>query len=173
MWRLRLFFERTGWKPILIAAAVLLALAAAAVAFAFLRGGDETTAPDLSTVAPEESTNLYYLRAVAPETRPRLDSGRLGIVVLERPGPRRSHYAWTATSLEVGAEAAIYAGLDGEAVALAPPLRFSIRPRALRVRIRARHPGASPSAQLTSLDPRQITKSGRRPVTRAPRKLAP
>ena len=71
MWRLRLFFERIGWKPVLIAAAVLLALVAAAVAFVVLRGGDEKAAPDLSTVAPEESTNLYYLRAVAPETRVR------------------------------------------------------------------------------------------------------
>ena len=69
IWRLRLFFERIGWKPFVIAAGVLLALVAAAVAFAVLRGGHETTAPDLSTVAPEESTNLYYLRAVAPETR--------------------------------------------------------------------------------------------------------
>ena len=36
-------------------------------------------------------------------------------------------------------------------------------------------PGASPRppAQFTSLDPRQITKPGRRPVTHAPRKLAP
>ena len=30
-----------------------------------------------------------------------------------------------------------------------------------------------PPAQFTSLDPRQITKPGRRPVTHAPRKLAP
>jgi hypothetical protein len=71
MWRLRLFFERIGWKPVAITAAVLLALVAAAVAFAVLRGGDEASAPDPATVAPEESTNLYYLRAVAPETRVR------------------------------------------------------------------------------------------------------
>jgi len=69
MWRLRLFFEGIGWKPVAIGAAVLAALVAAAVALAVLRGGDETSAPDLATVAPEESTNLYYLRAVAPETR--------------------------------------------------------------------------------------------------------
>ena len=69
MWRLRLFFERIGWKPVLIGAAVLVALVAAAIALAVLRGEDEQTAPDLSTVAPEESTNLYYLRAVAPKTR--------------------------------------------------------------------------------------------------------
>jgi hypothetical protein len=71
MWRLRLFFERIGWKPVAIAAAVLLALVAAAVAFAVLRGGDETSTPDPATAVPEQSTNLYYLRAVAPETRVR------------------------------------------------------------------------------------------------------
>ena len=69
MWRLRLFFEGIGWKPVAIAAAVLMALVAAAVAFAVLRGGDEASAPDIETSAPEETTNLYYLRAVAPETR--------------------------------------------------------------------------------------------------------
>lgn len=69
MWRLRLFFERIGWKPVAIAAAVLTALVAAAVAFAVLRGGDETSGPATETSAPEQTTNLYYLRAVAPETR--------------------------------------------------------------------------------------------------------
>lgn len=69
MWRLRLFFERIGWKPVAIVAAVILALAAAAVAFAVLRGEDETSGPAAETSAPEETTNLYYLRAVAPKTR--------------------------------------------------------------------------------------------------------
>jgi hypothetical protein len=71
MWRLRLFFEKIGWKPVAIAAAVLLALVAAAVAFAVLRGGDDASATTTETSAPEESTNLYYLRAVAPQTRVR------------------------------------------------------------------------------------------------------
>lgn len=38
------------------------------------------------------------------------------------------------------------AGIDGEAAVLDPPVRFSIRPAVLRVRIAAAHPGASPSA---------------------------
>jgi len=42
----------------------------------------------------------------------------------------------------------VHAGVDGEAVDLSPPLRFAIRPAALRVRICSRHPGASPSALL-------------------------
>lgn len=102
------------------------------------------------------SNNPYAVeRTVARETRPRLDSGRLGIVVLDRPAPRRTDRAWVATSLEVAAEDATHAGRDGEAVTLVPPLRFAIRPLALRVRISARHPGASPSAQVASLDPRR------------------
>jgi hypothetical protein len=36
-------------------------------------------------------------------------------------------------------------------VDLSPPLRFAIRPAALRVRISSRHPGASPSARLGGL----------------------
>jgi hypothetical protein len=38
------------------------------------------------------------------------------------------------------------AGIDGEAMLLDSPVRFRIRPGALRVRIAAHHPGASPSA---------------------------
>lgn len=38
------------------------------------------------------------------------------------------------------------AGIDGEATVLTAPLRFRIRPAALRVRIAPGHPGASPSA---------------------------
>jgi hypothetical protein len=53
----------------------------------------------------------------------------------------------------------VHAGRDGEAVTLVPPLRFAIRPRALRVRISSSHPGASPSAQLSSLDPRRHDRS--------------
>jgi diacylglycerol kinase family enzyme len=120
------------------------------------------------------SNNPYAVgRTVAVETRPRLDTGRLGVVVLQRPGRGPAGYAWTATAVEVGGSTAVGAGIDGEAVALGSPLRFSIRPHALRVRICARHPGVSPSAQLTSLDPRRITKSGRRPVTQSHRKLTP
>ena len=40
------------------------------------------------------------------------------------------------------------AGIDGEAVVLDAPLRFTTRPDALSVRIARQHPGASPSASL-------------------------
>ena len=96
------------------------------------------------------SNNPYALdRPVASGTRPRLDSGRLGVVVIDAPGtgplPGR---AWKATSTSVDGPAAVHAGVDGEAVDLSTPLDFEIFPAALRVRISARHPGASPSGVL-------------------------
>jgi diacylglycerol kinase family enzyme len=85
------------------------------------------------------SNNPYALdRPFLAGRRLALDGGRLGIVVLERPRagepPGRS---WTAASVEVTAPAAVAAGIDGEAVELHPPLRFAVRPAALRVRVAA------------------------------------
>jgi diacylglycerol kinase family enzyme len=72
-------------------------------------------------------------------TRPALDGGTLGVVVLDSPNLGQSPgRAWTTTRLEVTAPAPIHAGIDGEAAELAPPLEFAIRPAALRVRISAR-----------------------------------
>ena len=99
------------------------------------------------------SNNPYALdRPVVTGTRPALDTGQLGIVALDAPGgsPHAPGRAWTAPRLEVNAPAAVHAGVDGEAVDLSPPLRFAIRPGALRVRISSRHPGASPSARPAS-----------------------
>jgi diacylglycerol kinase family enzyme len=98
------------------------------------------------------SNNPYSLDpARAAGTRPTLDSGELGIVVLDTPragqGPGRT---WTATRLEVSAPAPVHAGIDGEAVELPAPLEFVIGPRALRVRIARRHLGLSPSGRLAS-----------------------
>jgi diacylglycerol kinase family enzyme len=97
------------------------------------------------------SNNPYALdRPVAPGTRPRLDGGELGIVVLDRPRPRADPPArvWSATHVAVDATAPVHAGVDGEAVELDAPLSFAIRPGALRVRISSRHPGVSPSGRL-------------------------
>jgi diacylglycerol kinase family enzyme len=97
------------------------------------------------------SNNPYALdRPVAPGTRPRLDGGKLGIVVLDRPRPRVDPPArvWSATHLAVDATAHVHAGVDGEAVEMDAPLAFVIRPGALRVRICSRHPGVSPSGRL-------------------------
>jgi diacylglycerol kinase family enzyme len=97
------------------------------------------------------SNNPYALdRPVAPGTRPRLDGGELGIVVLDRPRPRADPPArvWSATHLAVDATGPVHAGVDGEAVELDAQLSFVARPGALRVRISSRHPGVSPSGLL-------------------------
>jgi diacylglycerol kinase family enzyme len=96
------------------------------------------------------SNNAYALdQPLARGSRPRLDTGQLGIVILDRPGAERPQvFAWSAPSLEIAATAPVPAGLDGEAVALRPPLHCTTRPAALRVRISRNHPGASPSALL-------------------------
>ena len=97
------------------------------------------------------SNNPYaFDRPLARGTRPALDGGRLGIIVLDAPGdsPRVPGRAWTAPRLEINAPATVHAGIDGEAADVEPPLRFASRPASLRVRISPRHPGASPSGRL-------------------------
>ena len=98
------------------------------------------------------SNNAYALdQPLVHGSRPRLDTGRLGIIVLDRPGAGRPPVsAWSTPSLEIAASAPLPAGLDGEAVTLLPPLRYTTHPAALRVRISRHHPGLSPSALLSS-----------------------
>ena len=101
------------------------------------------------------SNNRYRLgRAIGSGTRPRIDDGLLGITVVGAPtgrgerarAPQRPWREWTAADFEVDADRPLPPGIDGEALVLDAPLRFRIRPAALRVRIARRHPGASPSA---------------------------
>jgi diacylglycerol kinase family enzyme len=100
------------------------------------------------------SNNRYRLgRAVGSGTRPRIDDELLGITVASLPtgGLRliqRPWREWSTPAFEVDADGSIAAGIDGEAVTLDTPLRFRILPAALRVRIAAAHPGASPSAAM-------------------------
>jgi diacylglycerol kinase family enzyme len=96
------------------------------------------------------SNNPYRLgTAIGSGTRPRLDTARLGVAVL---GPRGSRQGlmrrWSLPSIEVEGDGAVPAWIDGEAVLLDSPLRFIMRPGALRVRISLAHPGASPSASV-------------------------
>jgi diacylglycerol kinase family enzyme len=87
-----------------------------------------------------------------------LDSGRLGIVVIDAPAapPHHAGLAWSARSLRVEASGTVRAGVDGEAVALTPPLHFTLHPRALRVRIAPRPRAAawSASARTSGLSAR-------------------
>jgi diacylglycerol kinase family enzyme len=97
------------------------------------------------------SNNSYRLGTlVGSGTRPSIDDGELGVVVAEVSSSemrgRGRVRQWTAPTFEVGSDGPVPAGVDGEALMLDPPLRFTIRPGALRVRIAPQHPGASPSA---------------------------
>ncbi len=112
-------------------------------------GGPESAAAILI------SNNRYRLgRVLGSGTRPRLESGELGVAVLVPIAAagdggvshRLAMQQWTTTEFEVDSPLPIAAGIDGEAAQLDPPLRFRTRPGALRVRIAPQHPGASPSA---------------------------
>jgi diacylglycerol kinase family enzyme len=99
------------------------------------------------------SNNRYRLgRAIGSGTRPRLDEGRLGIAVfmgqLEDGRRRRAWDQWSAAEFVVDGDGPIAVGVDGEAMKFDSPLRFRVRPGALRARIAKSHPGASPSAGL-------------------------
>ena len=97
------------------------------------------------------SNNQYRLgNIVGSGTRPSIDDGQLGVavaVLTSNDARGRARFRqWQAPTFEVGSVGAVPAGVDGEALVLDPPLRFSIRRGALRVRIAPQHPGASPSA---------------------------
>ena len=100
------------------------------------------------------SNNAYRLgHVVGSGTRPRIDTGSLGIAVVpargEHSGSRHAASQlrqWSTAEFEVDSAHPVPLGIDGEAFVLDPPVRFRIRPRTLRVRISPRHPGASPSA---------------------------
>jgi diacylglycerol kinase family enzyme len=92
------------------------------------------------------SNNRYRLGTlIGSGTRPRMDENVLGVAAVEGAGGERL-LEWSAPEFEVGSHEEIAAGIDGEAVKLAPPVSFRMRPAALRVRIAPAHPGASPSA---------------------------
>jgi diacylglycerol kinase family enzyme len=100
--------------------------------------GREHAAPAVLLV----SNNPYALEPPFPRgTRPRLDTGRLGIAVLDAPdGPRPgAGYAWTATRLDLQPAGRLHAGIDGEPVTLPTAVHFASRPGALRVRVARRH----------------------------------
>ena len=110
-----------------------------------------------SAVAILVSNSPYRLaRALGSGTRPRLDTGVLGITVLApsrpaggQPGAARLEMQqWTQEEFEISSPGAVAAGVDGESLRFDPPLRFTVRPAALRVRIAPQHPAASPSAVL-------------------------
>jgi len=117
------------------------------------------------------SNNPYGSPPGSIARRPHMDSGRLGVLAVELADPaavkafRAAAEArsaerlpgvrtWAVTEFEVDADGALDLGIDGEAVRMAPPLRFTIHPRALRVRVPRHAPGLSPAArQLPTRSP--------------------
>jgi len=101
-------------------------------------------------------------------SRPRLDTGLLGVFVVLVPGalaatrfladlaagrPERydGYLGWDAKSLTVDSASRVAVGLDGEALELEPPLVFTSRPGVLRIRMPGQAIGYSPAARSDPL----------------------
>lgn len=128
--------------------------------------GSEAPSQDLLWTGPDGSehstaavilvsNNVYRMGLqLGAGTRPRIDDGLLGVTVLEHPDDHANSASrfrfpgrqWSATEFQIDSDGPIPVGVDGEAMSLDAPMRFAIRPGALRVRISPTHPGASPSA---------------------------
>jgi diacylglycerol kinase family enzyme len=110
------------------------------------------------------SNNPYGTTAGGWGSRPRMDTGRLGIfaLVLGETGGAAAfrsalatghpeHFggsmAWATPTFEVTSGAQIEVGLDGETMVMEPPLRFSIRTSRVRVRLPKHAIGYSPAAR--------------------------
>jgi diacylglycerol kinase family enzyme len=146
--------------------------------------------PNRAAQLIQVSNNPYLLSRLGGfGTRPRLDTGHLGVaaasirgasdlaelVTLEACGQIR-HFGgwieWETPSFQVWSSRTIEAGVDGEALTLQPPLQFTALPAALRVRIPPSAPGLSPSAKrfpssrwaLTAL----VNRAAGRPVPPLP-----
>jgi diacylglycerol kinase family enzyme len=124
------------------------------------------------------SNNPYQLTSLAGAgTRPRLDTGRLGLVaaritaasdiaefvMLETVGQAQRFHGlleWSEVRFEVRSSSPVAVGLDGEALMLEPPLQFVSLPGALRVRLpeRAANGAAATSASFTRDNLRTLSR---------------
>ncbi|MGZ4582333.1 MAG: diacylglycerol/lipid kinase family protein [Nocardioidaceae bacterium] len=103
------------------------------------------------------SNNTYCMGDIAGlGRRPRLDTGRLGVVAVTADSARQALgllrntrdsglTAAEVPEVEITSDApSIPVGIDGEAVTLPTPVRCTIRPHALRVRVPRKRPGVPP-----------------------------
>ena len=120
------------------------------------------------------SNNPYQLTQLAGAgTRPRIDSGRLGIVAarirsasdvaeliaLETIGQIQRFHGlkqWSQPTFEIRSSSTVAIGLDGEAVMLEPPLQFVSLPGALRIRLPRHAAGISPAAAAVAFTPADL-----------------
>ena len=109
------------------------------------------------------SNNPYGDSLAALGSRPRLDTGQLGVVSLVvdsdrglrsvlsmaagRAGKVHGLTSWSTPTFEVLSGAPIEVGLDGETQVMDSPLRFSIRPDPVRVRLPKSAIGYSPAGR--------------------------
>jgi diacylglycerol kinase family enzyme len=132
----------------------------------------EFTAPDGTSCADAPlvlvSNNPYQLTNLAGAgTRERIDTGTLGVVaarvhsaanvsrlvaleLVGQVGRFPGLLSWSSPEFEVRSGGPVEIGLDGEALVLDPPLRFSSLPGALRVRL-PRGVGLTPAARAAAL----------------------
>jgi diacylglycerol kinase family enzyme len=115
------------------------------------------------------SNNPYVVdRLAGMGSRPRMDTGQLGIIAVEIAGARQATQLialetvgqlrrfggwreWSAPRFEVVSGSPIAAGIDGEAVVMDSPLEFRIAPAALRVSMPRAASGLSPAAARPGL----------------------
>jgi diacylglycerol kinase family enzyme len=110
------------------------------------------------------SNNPYGDTLAALGSRPRLDTKQIGVVSLVidgdrgiarflaalatgRPDRYEGLTSWSAPTFEVSSGSPIEIGLDGETQVMDSPLRFSIRPSPVRVRLPKFAIGYSPAAR--------------------------
>ena len=141
------------------------------------KGPDATELRDAPLVLV--SNNPYQLtRLSGAGTRPRLDTGRLGIVaariraasdvaelvMLETVGQSnrfRGLLEWSESQFEVRSGSPVAVGLDGEALVLEPPLQFVSLPGALRVRLPQHASNGSAPATAASFTRGDLTDLAR------------
>ncbi len=89
-------------------------------------------------------------------TRADIDGGVLGVIAVTGPPPR-GLAEWTTATIVVDSAAPIALGIDGESVAMEPPLLFESSPKTLRVRVPARRvlrpPGPRPHGRRKGVAP--------------------
>ena len=123
-------------------------------------GGGEQQTAQLVLV----SNNRYVLdRLGGLGSRPRLDTGLLGVLAVEVANAAQAAkllslnalgqlsrfegwLEWSTPEFEVASAAPVATGIDGESVVLEPPLRFTIVPSALTVLLPPSVAGLSPAA---------------------------
>src|SRR6516165_1935707 len=133
-------------------------------------GGTEHRTAQLILV----SNNAYQLDYIGGRgTRERLDRGTLGLVAASISGPAEAQrfvalealgqvrrfpdwLEWQAPRFEVRSGGPLNVGIDGEAVVMDPPLRFTIRAGALRVLLPRHRLRASPAAAAVHLASRSV-----------------